>query len=422
MASINEFAEIKVIGRGSFGEVHAMLHLESGTVVAVKRASKRKCLARRSHLKALSAEMQVLANNDSPYLLQLKSAFQSEDDLFFVLPYMNGGDLVGHFDSLDKRVGKVPEAWIRFYFSELSIALSDLHEMKIVYRDLKPENILIDGEGHIKLCDFGLSHLLRAKDGYMTKGRAGTGRYMAPEVASGDQWYNCSSDMFGLGVVLIWMYEGHSDVAKYRSKTSAKKYTEASRAGRHLIDGLLQPKPEYRFSWTTVFSHPYCLPINWNAFRRREVPAPIEPDTLNWHQHPHLVKLKSDDVQLPELLLPSATCISSANGLELLQGGNSKVDKKAEKVEKILQKEDRTVALTSEEQAIFVGFGIVGFEPPPRSSSSQATSVASSPAESPRGGRALAAFESSIAAKAMDKLADQFHSLSTQHFRVSACV
>lgn len=343
--SLSDFVEIKVIGRGSFGQVHAMRYLPTGEVVAVKRASKRKCLARRSHLKALSAEMQVLANNTSPYLLQLKTSFQTDDDLFFVLPYMHGGDLVGHFDSLDKRVGKVPEPWIRFYAAELAIALSDLHKMKIVYRDIKPENILIDGEGHIKLCDFGLSHALQAKDGFMTRGRAGTGRYMAPEVASGHDWYDCSSDMYGLGVVIVWMFEGHSDVSKYRARTVAKKYTEASRAARNLIDGLLQPDPEIRFGWDVVFTHPFFR-VNWDALRLRKVGAPIGPDLVTWHQNPHLVKLKSDDAQLPELGVPDNLVSPDIQAKQRLQMQNSNV--------KI---ECRDTPLTPQQQAMFVNFG-----------------------------------------------------------------
>jgi len=320
-----------------------MRHLATGEVVAVKRVSKRKCLAKRSHLKAAAAEMHVLAHNTSPYLLQLKATFQTEDDLFFVVPYMHGGDLVGHFDSLDKRVGKVGEAWIRFYAAELAIALSDLHKMKIVYRDIKPENILIDGEGHIKLCDFGLSHALQAKDGYMTKGRAGTGRYMAPEVASGHDWYDCSSDMYGFGVVIIWMFEGHSDVSKYRAKTVAKKYTEASRAARNLIDGLLQPDPENRFTWDVVFTHPFFR-VNWDAFRLRRVGAPIGPDLVTWHQNPHLVKLKSEDAALPDLGVPDNLMGFDAQAKMRLNNAGAKI-------------ECRDTPLAPEQQAVFTKFG-----------------------------------------------------------------
>ncbi|CAN0376940.1 unnamed protein product, partial [Hapterophycus canaliculatus] len=78
--------------------------------------------------------------------------------------------------------GKFPEARSRFYSAEIALALQHVHQLDIVYRDLKPENVLLDGEGHIRLTDFGLS-----KEGISntTSGAhsfCGTPEYLAPEI------------------------------------------------------------------------------------------------------------------------------------------------------------------------------------------------------------------------------------------------
>jgi protein-serine/threonine kinase len=66
---------------------------------------------------------------------------------------MPGGELFWHLGC----EGQFDEKCTKFYTAELILALQHLHAHDIVYRDLKPENILLDADGHIVLCDFGLS-------------------------------------------------------------------------------------------------------------------------------------------------------------------------------------------------------------------------------------------------------------------------
>ena len=69
------------------------------------------------------------------------------------MEFVNGGELYFHL----KRAKRFAEELIRFYASELVVALKYIHNLNIIYRDLKPENILLDFTGHIKLTDFGLA-------------------------------------------------------------------------------------------------------------------------------------------------------------------------------------------------------------------------------------------------------------------------
>ncbi len=72
--------------------------------------------------------------------------------LFFVIEFINGGDLMYHM----QRHLRLPESFATFYAAEICIALNFLHERQIVYRDLKLDNVLMDCEGHIKLTDYGM--------------------------------------------------------------------------------------------------------------------------------------------------------------------------------------------------------------------------------------------------------------------------
>lgn len=87
--------------------------------------------------------------------MKLHFAFQTPERLYFVIDFLNGGELFFHL----RKSGRFDEGRARFYASEILLALECLHNNKIIYRDLKPENVILDSEGHIKLTDFGLSKL-----------------------------------------------------------------------------------------------------------------------------------------------------------------------------------------------------------------------------------------------------------------------
>ena len=107
-------------------------------------------------------------------------AFQTPERLYFVIDFLNGGELFFHL----RKETKFSQERTRFYAAEIVMALECLHSNGIIYRDLKPENVILDSDGHIKLTDFGLSKLQVTGD-KMTYTFCGPPEYLAPEVVQG---------------------------------------------------------------------------------------------------------------------------------------------------------------------------------------------------------------------------------------------
>lgn len=129
-------------------------------------------------------------------------AFQSPNRLYFVLDYVNGGDLFHH---LRKKV-RFTEKEVKFFAAEVILALEYLHEKGFIYRDLKPENILVTSDGHLKLTDFGLSKEITDEQG-LADTFCGTCQYLAPELIQ-KKGYTKMVDWWGLGILIHEMALG----------------------------------------------------------------------------------------------------------------------------------------------------------------------------------------------------------------------
>ncbi|XP_053330381.1 protein kinase C delta type-like [Spea bombifrons] len=95
----------------------------------------------------------------------------------------------GSLDRYLQKAGRLQPQSAQFYSAEIICGLQFLHRRGVIHRDLKPDNVMMDGDGHLKIADFGLV----AEDiigDTTTRGAAGTHTHMAPEELHVD--YTCS--------------------------------------------------------------------------------------------------------------------------------------------------------------------------------------------------------------------------------------
>jgi len=104
---------------------------------------------------------------------------------------------------------------------QVAQALAYLHKRGVMYRDLKPDNIGLDGDGNIRLLDFGL-----ATTSTSSSELAGSRRYMAPEVIRPNAWYTKSVDVYSFGILLYYVLTLEKPFAKYSGLEHYEKVVE----------------------------------------------------------------------------------------------------------------------------------------------------------------------------------------------------
>lgn len=196
-----DFELMNLIGKGSFGKVIQVKKKDTGDIYAMKVLDK-KHIVENQEVDHTMAEKAILQMIRHPFLVNLNWSFQTQDKLFFVLDFVNGGELFYHL----QREKKFPLSRVRLYSAEILLALEHLHKNGIIYRDLKPENILLNAEGHICLTDFGLSKT-NMKEGDKASTFCGTPEYLAPEVLKG-KGYTKAVDFWSYGCLVYEMLTG----------------------------------------------------------------------------------------------------------------------------------------------------------------------------------------------------------------------
>ena len=167
-------------------------------------------------------EAQAAANLTSPYIVNMYDWGCDEGIYYIVMEYVRGIDL----KTAIKERGSIHRRKVAEIASQVCSALAVAHGYGIIHRDIKPQNLMVQGDGNVKVMDFGIA---RAGDHSMTDGSSvmGTAHYVSPEQAQGKE-LDGKSDLYSLGVV---MYEAATGQLPFDAEDAVsvamKQVTEA---------------------------------------------------------------------------------------------------------------------------------------------------------------------------------------------------
>lgn len=312
--TLEDFEIKSILGKGTFGKVYLTQLKPTGQMYAIKTMRK-DVLIETDQIDATKLERDILLNCNHQFLVGMDYVFQNDLRLYFVMPFVKGGELYTHF----LKNKRFPEEVVKFYATQMVMAIGYLHEKNIIHRDLKLENILIDEEGYLKIIDFGLAKILKDEEEAMTFW--GTPEYIAPEVI-GRKGHDKAVDWWALGVIIYEMLIG---VTPFYNKNrnmmlskiqfakiifpDKKRYKiEYSDEVQNLICQLLVKKKEKRLGSINdaeeVLEHQWFKDVDTKSILNKDITPPFTP-VLKDDSDTKYYKIGRSGISMADTIIPA---------------------------------------------------------------------------------------------------------------------
>lgn len=224
---------IELIGGGGMSNVYLAHDVILNRDVAIKVLrydfTNEDELHRRFQREALS-----VTSLTHPNIVSIYDVGDDGDLHYIVMEYVQGKTLKQYIQEF----APISPARSVYIMRQLTSAIADAHENHIIHRDIKPQNILMDGEGNVKITDFGIAITLSSTSFTQTNSVLGTVHYLSPEQARGGTATN-QSDIYALGIVLYELLTGELPFSGESAVSIALKHLQTETPSVRAFDATI---------------------------------------------------------------------------------------------------------------------------------------------------------------------------------------
>lgn len=207
----------EMIGQGAVGAVYRGQHVSLGRPMAIKEVRTvfqfASYLRRDEIVRRLRRAVETHAALLHPHIIQLLDQNAEREYPYFVMELATGGNLRQRLAAAPE--GRLPLSQAIRVLTQTCYALDYAHRQDVLHLGIKPENVLFDGQGNVKLTDFGFARITdRAEPGSQTPVLVGGNAvaYMAPErlqpPESDPPPLTAGADIYALGLLFYEMLTG----------------------------------------------------------------------------------------------------------------------------------------------------------------------------------------------------------------------
>ena len=195
----------EVLGFGGMGSVFKAVDVELGEVIAIKTLRSDFVSSDPSALERFKSEIRLARRISHRNVVRTHDLGEHSGVYYITMEFVEGPSL----KQIIRDRGRLPVAVTLTVGKQLCRALEVAHDQGVIHRDIKPANIAVEGDGVLKVMDFGIARLATGQSGVTQTGMlVGTPAYMAPEQLMGRD-LDARADLYAAGCVLYECLTGH---------------------------------------------------------------------------------------------------------------------------------------------------------------------------------------------------------------------